>query len=200
MPKPALGPQRRTNAIIWFAAIFCAIVAIAVVAIGLFVIISYLVIHPTTPTVSVSYANLDKFNYNQLGILDVQVRIVIKAKNGNVKNHAEFYGLVLALNFHGLPVAKLVNKPFNVKKNDSREFVYEVKADQIPLRSVYRDYVQSSLTKNEVSFEMKGKVKTRWRVWVVGSVKFSLNMDCDLQFFMPNGSFTYRSPCSSKSS
>ncbi|XP_074333546.1 uncharacterized protein LOC141671268 isoform X2 [Apium graveolens] len=170
MPKPALGPQRRTNAIIWFAAIVCAVVAVAVIAIGLFVIISYL------------------------------VSLVIKAKNDNVKNHAEFYGLVLALNFHGLPVAKLVNAPFNVKKNDSREFVYVVKSDQIPLRSVYRDYVQSSLAKKEVSFEMKGKVKTRWRVWVAGSVKFSLNMDCDLQFFVPNGSFTYRSPCSSKSS
>lgn len=199
MPKPALGPQRRTSLVIWLAAIFCAIVAVAVVSIGLFVIISYLVIRPTTPTVSVSYANLDTFDYNQLGILDVQVTIVIKAKNDNVKNHAEFYGLVLALTFHGLPVAKLVNKPFSVKKNDSREFVYVVKSDQIPLRSVYRDYVQSSLAKGELLFEMKGKVKTRWRVWVVGSVKFSLNMDCDLQFFWPNGSFTYRSPCSSKS-
>ncbi|KAL1834700.1 hypothetical protein ACET3Z_004351 [Daucus carota] len=129
-----------------------------------------------------------------------QVSIVIKAKNENVKNHAVFYGLVLTLNFHGLPVAKLVNNPFDVKKNSSREFVYVVQSNQIPLRSVYSDYVQSALTKHKVSFELKGKVKTRWRVWVVGLVKFSVNMDCDLQFFVPNGSFTYRSPCSSKSS
>lgn len=200
MPKPALGPQRRTNPVIWFAAIVCAIVAIAVITIGVFVIISYLVIHPTTPSISVSNAHLDKFDYNQLGILDVQVSIVIKAKNGNIKNHVRFYGLELILALRGLQIAKLVNKPFDVKKNDSLEFFYLVKSEQIPLRSVYRDYVQSSLMKSTVSLELKGMTKTKWKVWVIDSVKITLHMDCDLHFVYPNGSLSNKSHCRSKSS
>ncbi|XP_017244314.1 uncharacterized protein LOC108216141 [Daucus carota subsp. sativus] len=200
MAKPALGPERGTNPVIWFAAIILAIVAVAVITIGLFVIISYLVIHPTTPSISVSYANLDKFDYDQLGMLDVQVRVVVKAKNGNIKNHVRFYGLELVLALHGLQMAKLVNEPFDVKKNDSVEFLYVVKSNKIPLRSVYRDYVQSSLMKNLVSLELKGTTKTRWKVWVVDSVKITLHMDCDLHFVVPNGSLSTGSRCSSKSS
>ncbi|KAL8101728.1 hypothetical protein AgCh_033574 [Apium graveolens] len=200
MPRPALGPQRRTNAVIWFAAMICAIVAVAVITIGIFVIVSYLVIHPTTPSISVSNAHLDIFDYNQLGILDVQAGIVIKAKNGNIKNHVRFYGLELILALHGLQIAKLVSKPFDVKKNDSLEFFYLVKSNQIPLRSVYRDYVQSSLKKSTASLELKGTTTTRWKVWVLDSVKITLHMDCDLHFVVPNGSLSTKSHCRSKSS
>ncbi|XP_074347786.1 uncharacterized protein LOC141686644 [Apium graveolens] len=166
MPRPALGPQRRTNAVIWFAAMICAIVAVAVITIGIFVIAG----------------------------------IVIKAKNGNIKNHVRFYGLELILALHGLQIAKLVSKPFDVKKNDSLEFFYLVKSNQIPLRSVYRDYVQSSLKKSTASLELKGTTTTRWKVWVLDSVKITLHMDCDLHFVVPNGSLSTKSHCRSKSS
>lgn len=174
------------------------IVAVAVITIGIFVLISYLVIHPKTPSISVSYANLDKFDYDQSGNLDVQLTVVVKAKNENVKAHASFYGLGLILGFHGLELAKLVNEPFDVKKNSSVEFHYVVESIRVPLRGLQQSYVQSSLRKRMISLELKGKAKTRWRVWIVGAVRFTLHIDCDLKFFVPNGSFSAGSSCSSK--
>lgn len=200
MQKPAIDPQRRTNPLIWCAAIICAIVAVAVIIIGLIVIISYLVIRPKTPTISISYANLDRIYYDQLGNLAIQLTLVVKAKNDNIKAHASFYDIGLILGFHGMEIAKLVNKPFDVEKNSSVEFPYVVESRPILLGRLQGNYLQSSFRKKVIEFELKGKARTRWRVWVVGSVKFSLNMDCELGFFVPNGSLITASHCSSKSS
>lgn len=196
--KKFKDPQRGTNPLIWAAAIICAIVAVGVIAIGIFVLVSYLVIHPKTPSISVSYANLDKFNYAQSGDFDIQLTVVVKAKNENSKTHASFYDMVLILGFHGLEVAKLVNDPFDVEKNSSVEFPYVVDVNRVPLRGLQQNYVQSALRRRMISLELKGKAKTRWRVWILGGIRFTLHIDCDLQFFVPNGSFSEGSSCTSK--
>lgn len=141
-----------------------------------------------------------KLDYNQVGILDLQVSIVITAKNENIKNHVRFNQLELTLALHELQIAKLVNKPFDVKKNDSLEFFYLVKSEQIHLRSVYRDYVQSLLMKNIVSSELKGTTTTKWKVCVIDSVKITLHMNCNLHFIYLNESLNNESHCSFKSS
>lgn len=191
-------PQRGTNPLIWAAATICAIMAVAVIVTGIFVLISYLVIHPKTPSISVSDANLDKFNYDQLGNLDVQVTVVVKAKNDNEKAHASFYGLGLVLGFHGIELAKLVAEPFDVAKNKSVTFHYVVDSVRVPLRGLQRGYVQSSLRRRMISLELKGRAKTKWRVWIIGAVRFTVHIDCDLNFFVPNGSFSKGSSCTSK--
>lgn len=200
MPKHGTGPQRRTNPLIWCAAIVIGIVSLAVIIVGLIVIITYLIVRPKTPSISISYANLDKIYYDQSGNFASQVTLVIKAQNDNAKVHANFYNVGLVLGFRGLEIAKLVNKAFDVKKNSSVEFTYVVEPRQIILGRMQEDYLQSLFRKGMIEFELKGKARTRWKVWAVGWVKFSLHLDCELGFFVPNGSFIMGSHCSSKSS
>lgn len=203
MPKSVIDQERRTNPFIWGAAIICAIVTVVMIIVGIIVIISYFIIHPKTPSISVSYANLDRIYYDQMGNLQVQITMVIKAKNDNAKTHARFYDIGLIVGFSGMEIAKLENKPFDVEKNNSVEFTYLVNSRPIPLKKLQGDFVQSSFRKQVIQFDLTGKAKTKWRVWVIGSVKLLLNIDCNLQFFVPNGSATPYSEshyCSSKSS
>ncbi|KAK2987686.1 hypothetical protein RJ640_015028 [Escallonia rubra] len=171
--------------------------AVAVIVTGIVVFVGYLAVRPKVPFISVSYAHLDRFDYDQAGILAVQLTIVVKAENDNAKAHAYFYDASFILGFHGLEIAKLVADPFDVSKNDSVQFDYLVQSTPIPLDELEQNLVELSLRQNLIAFDLKGKARTRWRVGVIGSVKFSLNLNCELKFFI-NGSST-NSHCSSRS-
>ncbi|KAM7490812.1 hypothetical protein LguiA_033733 [Lonicera macranthoides] len=197
MPKTP-PPLRPTNPAIWCAAVLCAIVAIAVTITGIIVFVGYIIIHPKLPVLTVSYANLNQFSYSQSGTLAIQMTVVIRAKNENMRAHASFYDVSFILGFHGVEIANLVADPFEVEKNSSMEFNYLVESSPIPLSTDEQNNVQSSFRENLITFDLKGNARTRWRIGFVGSVKFWLHLNCELNFFAQNRSIT-NSHCSSKS-
>ncbi|KAI3989046.1 hypothetical protein MKX01_033082 [Papaver californicum] len=198
MPKLILGPERRTHPLVWCAAIICMIIAIAVIITGLVVFAGYMIIKPRVPYMSVNYANLDKLNYDQTGQVNLQISLNIKAENENMKADISFSKISFILNFHGLPIAKLRAAPFEVPKNDSVNLAYSVPSMSIPLeQDAWKDMV-ASVQQNKVSFNLKGDARMRWRVGILGSVKFWTHLSCQLNFFVSNGS-SIKTDCSSKS-
>lgn len=53
----------RTHPLIWCAAIICAVIAVAVIVAGIIVFVSYIIVHPRIPIISVLSASLDTFRY-----------------------------------------------------------------------------------------------------------------------------------------
>lgn len=197
MPRKLRITPQRTHPLVWVAAIICSIVAIAVIISGIAVFIGYIIIHPRVPFISVTSASLDKFNLDYVGLLETQISIDVRAENDNAKAHASFSDVSFILSLHGLEMAKLVNNPFDVEKNSSIVFHYVVESSPIPLDSELVDYVQLSMKRNQIIFNLKGNARARWRVGLLGSVKFRCHLDCNLQFHL-NGSYT-SSRCNSKS-
>ncbi|OVA18372.1 hypothetical protein BVC80_1833g21 [Macleaya cordata] len=198
MPKLILGPERRTKPWVWCAAIICTIIAIAVIITGLVVFTGYMIIRPRVPFISVTYAHLDNLNYDQSGQLNVQISLNIRAENDNAKAHASFSDVGFLLNFHGLQIAQLRADPFDVPKNDSVDLAYVVPSMSIPLEQDAMEDVDASLKQNKITFDLKGDARTRWRVGILGSVRFWSHLSCQLQFFPYNGS-SINTHCSSKS-
>ncbi|XP_057974775.1 uncharacterized protein LOC131162376 [Malania oleifera] len=112
--------------------------------------------------------------------------------------HANFYDAGFGIYFHGLQIAKLVAEPFSVRKNSSMEFHYQVESSPVPLDAAAMDYMDATLKEKKIAFNLKGHVRTRWRVGILGSVKFWCDLDCQLQFNPLNRSYI-PSYCSSKS-
>nr|POE71795.1 hypothetical protein CFP56_65787 [Quercus suber] len=106
-----------------------------------------MVIHPRIPILSVANATLGTMRYSQSGLLETQMTIIIRAENDNTKAHASFSDTAFILSFQGLVIAKLVADPFDVKKNSSIYFNYEVTSDEIPLDSARMHQVDLSLKK-----------------------------------------------------
>ncbi|KAL6985566.1 hypothetical protein U1Q18_018942 [Sarracenia purpurea var. burkii] len=119
-------------------------------------------------------------------------------ENDNAKAHASFYDAGFVLGFHGTEIAKLVAPPFDVSNNSSLELSYTVKSSSIPLDPEQMVLVDASLKQNLVTFDLHGAARTRWRVGILGSVKFWLHLDCELPF-VPSTSNSTGSHCSSKS-
>lgn len=197
MPKPVIGRQRRTHPLIWLAAIICTIITTIVIISGIIVFIGYLAVRPKVPFVSVPYARLDTFDYDQAGVLNTRLSIIIKAENDNEKATASFYNFSYNLMFHDIKIAKLVNWPFDVARNKTRLFNYEVESDSIPLDPRQSTVVDASLKKGRVVFYLNGHTRTRWRVGPLHSVRFWLRLDCRLQFQWPGG-ISVDSKCTSK--
>ncbi|CAA3016642.1 NDR1 HIN1 12 [Olea europaea subsp. europaea] len=156
MPKPVHGPRHRTTSpFIWCVAIICNILTVAVIIARLVVFIGYLVIRPKVPLMSVSTAQLNTIYFDETSLLTVQVTIVIKAENDNVKAHASFYNTRFAPSFHGVKMAYLVAKPSDIRKNSLKEFNYVVQSSPIPLEPEYAEIMNWSLRRNVITFELK---------------------------------------------
>lgn len=199
MPKPLeLGRQRRTNPLVWCFAIVCSLIAITVIIAGIVVFSGYLVIRPKMPLLSVRASRLDRVYYDQARLLAVKLTIVIRAENHNPKAHATFYDTKLLLGYHGVRIAQLEAKSFDVAKNESQELNYVVESSPIVLPPEEQYLTQQSLKRSKMMmFYLKGNSRTMWRVSPLGSVKFAIYMNCEL--LLPVNGSVVNSHCSTKS-
>ncbi|KAF7127211.1 hypothetical protein RHSIM_Rhsim11G0038300 [Rhododendron simsii] len=195
---PMLRHRRGTNPLIWLVAIICTVIAIAVIIAGIALFIGYIAIQPKVPFISVTYTHLDVFDYDLSGLLTTQVTIVMKWENDNTRAHASFYDANFILGFHGTQIAKLVAEPFDVRKNSSLELAYTVTSTPIPLTREQMMIADMSLKQDLVMFELRGTARTRWRVGLLGPVKFWLHLDCKLHF-IPSSFNSTGLYCSSRS-
>ncbi|KAG8382034.1 hypothetical protein BUALT_Bualt05G0034600 [Buddleja alternifolia] len=203
MPKPALGPRDHTNPLIWCFAIICAVLAVAIIISGAALFIGYMVIKPKVPVISVTSAQLNNIYFDQVDLLTVQVTVVVRADNGNAKARASFYDTTFALSFRSETIAYLGGHPFELSANRSVEFNYVTQSTSIPLNPDEAEDVSLALRgrererEREISFELKGRTRSRWRVWLIGSLKSWLNLNCQLR--LPVDGTRVYPRCSSKS-
>lgn len=191
------GSEKRTHPLVWIAAIICTIIAVAVIILGVVVFVVYLINHPRIPVITVVDAHLDKISSDIAGLLETQVTIQVKAENDNSKAKASFSDTSFVLSFQGLVIAKLVAEPFEVKKNDSLQFYYVVPSSSIPLDPQQMEEVDMALKQDVITFDLKGDSKARWRVWLLGPLKFWCHLNCRLKFHPLNGTYM-NAPCSSR--
>ncbi|GMI95683.1 hypothetical protein like AT5G45320 [Hibiscus trionum] len=195
--KFSTSQERATNPLVWCAAIICTVLTVAVIIAGVVTFIGYLVIHPRVPYVSVIDAHLDRMQLDYAGVLEIQVTILIRARNGNQKAHASFSESTYTLGLNGKVVAQLVASPFEVGKNSWVDFNYVVPSSPIPLGPEEAEDVDAGLKKDLIIFDLKGGTRVRWRIGHLGSLRFLCGLDCHLHFHPLNGTYV-PSRCTSK--
>ncbi|XP_057519374.1 NDR1/HIN1-like protein 12 [Amaranthus tricolor] len=197
MAKPILGSPRRTHPLIWCGAIICTICTILVILLGIVVFIGYLATHPKIPYMIITQAHLNRFEYSQGGVLNTELTIWFKAENDNIEAQASFSDFIYELSFHGIKLTKLRNWDFNVEKNNSKFFMFDVKSESIALNPDLMEVVELSMNEDRIVFDLRGHTRARWRAGPIKSVKYWLHMNCNLQFHMDGSSIDFHS-CSSK--
>lgn len=196
MRKPK--QRQKTNLLIWPALILCAVVAIAVVFAGIFVLTIYMIYQPKPPYLWVPYAHLNKLDYDQSGLLSVEMALTVVAENDNAKAHASFSDIGFVLRFYGEEIAELAADPLDVPKNSSFSLNYLVPSSMVPLDDVRMSEMDAALKKGQVLFDLDGKARTRWRLGMFVRVKLWTHLSCPLQFSPYNGS-SIGLDCTSKS-
>ncbi|KAK8915905.1 hypothetical protein KSP39_PZI022548 [Platanthera zijinensis] len=200
MPRPI--PWRRpdhTSPLIWLVAIVCAILAVASIVSGVVIFAIYMIYQPKVPYIHITAARLNRLDYDQSGLLGVEIAVTVAAENDNAKADASFSDARFALEFHGVEVAELRAGAVNVPKNSSYPLDYVVKSAAIPLDAAAMEEMDSGLKSDRVSFGFRGQTRTRWRIGIFISVRFLLHISCQLQFQPSDGSSVGGIGCSSKS-
>lgn len=151
--------------------------------------VGYLVYHPRIPIISVVNAHLNLFQYDLAGVLVTQVNIVVRTENDNRRAHASLSDMELTLIFDGLEIAKLMAGDYEVRKNSTVDFNFVATSDPIPLNPEQMKDVDVFLNEDEVRFDLKGNVRARWRVGLLGSIKFQCHLDCRLRFHRSSGDY-----------
>ncbi|KAG4117030.1 hypothetical protein ERO13_D12G203700v2 [Gossypium hirsutum] len=198
LPSSRSARDGRRNALVWCGVIICTLLTLAVIIAGIVIFVGYLVMHPRVPYVSVINAQLDRIQIDHFnGFLEIQVTIIIRARNGNRLAHATFLHSNYTLSFEGEDIAQLVAPAFEVNKNSSVDFNYEVQSSPIPLGPEQADQVEAGFNKDLITFVLKGGARVRWKVGRLGPLEFSCHLDCRLHFHASNLSYV-PSSCTSK--
>ncbi|GAA0174810.1 hypothetical protein LIER_28124 [Lithospermum erythrorhizon] len=180
MPKLDHPPRRPTHPVIWCICATCGFLAMLVVITGAVLFTSYMVIHPHVPQLSVGFAKLDHFEFDQMSFLIVRVIIILKAENDNEKATASFYETEFNLDFEGNKIATLGADTFDVGSNSTLELHYETPSKKITLGPQESDVLEIGVKQNEIEFGLTGHARTRWRIGPFESVKFWLRLECKL--------------------
>ncbi|XP_020241353.1 uncharacterized protein LOC109819834 [Asparagus officinalis] len=188
MPRLISNQGDRTHPLVWLVAIILAILAVAVIITGIVVFVVYMVYKPKMPYIQVTYANLDKIEYDQSGLLNIQMTLTVLAVNDNVKADASFYDISFGLGFQGVKLAELRADPFNVPMNNSMPLNYIVQSSTIPLDEGRMESMDAALKQEKVPFMLYGHARTRWKVGIFLSIKFWQHLSCKLEFNWPGGS------------
>ncbi|XP_074577205.1 uncharacterized protein LOC141833621 [Curcuma longa] len=188
MPPLISDEGRHTNPLVWLAAILCSILTIAVIAGGIVVFTVYMIYKPRAPFIKVAYAQLNSLDYDQFGLLEIEMALALVAENDNARVHTSFSDQSILLQFHGIDVAVLQADPFEVAKNSSVDLNYLFQSRPVPLDYSAMETMDVALKRGVVPFELNGHARTRWRVGFFLSLRSLTHLHCKLRFFWPNGS------------
>ncbi|XP_047970692.1 NDR1/HIN1-like protein 12 isoform X2 [Salvia hispanica] len=147
---------------------------------GVVIFIGYATLRPKVPQVSVTRAQMDTIYFDQSTLMMLHATIVIKAENDNTRARARFYDMSYTLSFRSQKIAILMADPFDVSPNRSLELNFVVPSQSIPLNPEEVEAINWSLNRNVVDLDLRGMSRTRWKVWLIGSIKYVLRLDCRL--------------------
>ncbi|CAO2168165.1 unnamed protein product [Urochloa humidicola] len=195
------GRSHRAGALQWTAAVVFTVLAVAVLLAAVTILVVVLLLQPKSPYLAVRSAHLDALVFPQGGAAldDVQLSLLVEARNGNRRSAAVFSSLELRLSVAGGGVfAKLRADPFVVPPEGSLPLAYVARAQGAPLDAAGSDAVENALREGVVPFGVDGEAKTAWKVAGIVGVKHWTRLTCEIRFFWPNGSALHFN-CNSKS-
>ncbi|XP_021625061.1 uncharacterized protein LOC110624261 [Manihot esculenta] len=187
--KHQLHEPKGTHPLWWCTAVICSFLAVGAIIGGVVVFVGYLLYHPRIPVISIVDAHLNLFQYDLAGVLVTQVMIIVRSENDNTRAHASLSDMKLTLIFDGLEIAKLVAEHYEVRKNSSVDFNFVATSDSIPLNPEQMKDVDVFLNEDEVRFDLKGNVRARWKVGILGSIRFRCHLECQLRFQKSSGDY-----------
>ncbi|CAO2205881.1 unnamed protein product [Urochloa humidicola] len=195
--------RHRSGALQWAAAVVFTVLAVAVLLAAVTILVVVVLLQPKSPYLAVRSARLDALVYPQGGAAldDVQVSLLVEARNGNKRSAAVFSRLELRLALAGGGggvLAKLRADPFAVPPEGSLPLAYVARAQGAPLDAAGSAAVEAALRGGVVPFGVDGEAKTAWKVAGVVGVRHWTRMACEIKFFWPNGSAMHFN-CNSKS-
>ncbi|GJN12357.1 hypothetical protein PR202_ga30628 [Eleusine coracana subsp. coracana] len=180
----------RSGAFQWCVAIVFTVLAVAVLLSAVAVLVVVLFLQPRSPYLAVTSAHLDTLAYDAQGAAldDVQLSLVLEARNGNAHAAATFSGLEARVSFARTALVRLrAADEVEVGPGAGVPLAYVARARGAPLDEEGSKAVESGVRVGVLPFEVEGEARTRWRMAGVVEVRPWTRLRCRIWFGWPNG-------------
>ncbi|GJN39584.1 hypothetical protein PR202_gb28710 [Eleusine coracana subsp. coracana] len=178
----------RSGAFQWCVAVVFTILAVAVLLSAVAILVVVLFLQPRSPYLAVTSAHLDTLAYDGTASLDdVQLSVVLEARNGNAHAAATFSGLEVRVAFARTVLVRLRAEEVEVGPGAGVPLAYVARARGAPLDEEGSKAVESGVREGVVPFEVEGEARTRWRMAGVVEVRPWTRLRCRIWFGWPNG-------------
>ncbi|KAK9276795.1 hypothetical protein L1049_006331 [Liquidambar formosana] len=158
---PRLPPPKRTKALTWSAAAFCAIFWITIILGGLVVLIVYLVYRPRSPQFNVSSLTLNAAYLDMGYLLNADVTVLANFTNPNKKVRVDFSYMIIDLYYGDTLVATRAVEPFSAASRESMFANVHMVSSQVRLSLKDSQRLTKQMMSNRVTFDVKGLFRTR---------------------------------------
>ncbi|XP_019052732.1 PREDICTED: uncharacterized protein At1g08160 isoform X1 [Nelumbo nucifera] len=151
-----LRPPRRTNPIIWCAAVLCLIFSLLLILAGIATLILFLVIKPRHPLFDTVGANLNSIYVDSPEYLNGDFAFLANFSNPNRKIDVRFEYLDIELYFFDRLIATQALQPFSQRRGETRLESVRMVSSEVYLPPNLAMELQKQVQNNRVVYNMPG--------------------------------------------
>ncbi|KAJ4841769.1 hypothetical protein Tsubulata_015797 [Turnera subulata] len=191
-PRP-----RRTNPLIWCAAILCLIFSLVLIFLGIATLIIYLVLRPKNPTFDTPNGNLNVIYFDSPEYFNGDLTFIANFSNPNQKIDVRFEYLDLELYFQDRLIGRQALQPFTERRRETRLESIHIITSLVYLPPNHATELQKQVLANKIIYNIRGTFKVRANL---GPLRYSywLHGRCEIQMTGPPTGVIVARSCKTK--
>lgn len=195
--QPILRHPRKTNPIVWCAAIICMIFSLLVIFFGITTLIVYLAIQPKSPVFDAPAASLSPIYFNPPRSIDGEITFIANFSNPNRKLNVRFEYLYIELYFSESLAATQLLQPFSQRPGEARLVSVHLQSSLVyPPPSLVME-LQEQQQRNRIVYKIRGTSRVRVETGLL-HYSYWLHAECQLDMTSPPNGVLITRNCRTK--
>ncbi|KAI3456768.1 hypothetical protein Pfo_013431 [Paulownia fortunei] len=195
--QPILRQPRRTNPIIWCAAILCMIFTLLIIFFGIATLIIFLAVQPRNPVFDAPAASLSAIYFNSPEFINGDITFLANFSNPNRKLSVRFEYLYVELYFSESLVATQVLQPFTQSPGEARLISVHLLSSLVYLPPNLAMELLKQEQRNRVVYNIKGTFRVKVKLGLI-HYSYWLHGECQLEMTGPPNSILITRSCRTK--
>lgn len=175
---------RRTNPIVWFAAVLCLIFSLLLIFFGIATLIIFLTIKPRNPTFDIPNASLGVVYFDSPEYFNGDFTLLANFSNPNRKMDVRFESGDIELFFSERLISSQAIQPFNQRRRQTRLQSIHLISSLVFLPQDVGVKLQRQVQSNKVSYNVRGTFRVKVTVGFI-HMSFWIHSMCQIEMTGP---------------
>ncbi|KAJ7960989.1 Late embryogenesis abundant protein [Quillaja saponaria] len=195
---PILQPHpRRTNPIIWCAAVLCLIFSLILIFFGIATLIIFLSIKPRNPIFDIPNASLNTIYFDSPEYFNGDFTLLVNFSNPNRKIDVRFEYLDIEVFFSNRLISSQAVQPFTQRRGETRLESVHFISSLVFLPQDLSVKLQKQVQSNRVNYYLRGTFRVRASLGLV-HISYWLHSRCQIEMTSPPTGVLVARRCTTK--
>ncbi|XP_059662351.1 uncharacterized protein LOC132308321 [Cornus florida] len=195
--QPILRQPRRTNPMVWCAAILCLIFSLLLIFFGIGTLIIFLDVKPRNPVFDTPSASLNVIYFDSPQYFNGDFTFLANFSNPNRKLNVRFENLDIELYFSDSLIARQALQTFSQRQGETRLIAVHLISSLVYLPQNLSLELQKQVQSNRVSYNIRGTFRVRATLGLI-HYSYWLHGRCQLEMTGPPTGVLITHSCKTK--